>query len=169
MFFAASIIETPSPTRETVRMVRIQKGFTLVEMMIVVAIVAILAAIAIPLFVNYTTMAEGAEGYVMADGVKDTIVSHYLNMGAWPSSNNAAGVASSSSLSGRYVKSVTVTSNSNGSLITVLFKSQGVAKSLQNKKLYLSAESSTGSVKWACQVESTNMYKYVPSTCRNKH
>ncbi len=169
MIFAAFIIEKPSPPRETVRMASIQKGFTLVELMIVVAIIAILAAIAIPLFVNYTSAAEGAEAYVLADGVKSTIVAHYNNDGKWPNSNTAAGVASSSSISGRYVKSVTITSNAQGSLVTVLFKSQGVAKPLQNKKLYLSAEGTIGSVKWACQVESTDMYKYVPTTCRSKH
>jgi type IV pilus assembly protein PilA len=146
-----------------------QKGFTLVELMIVVAIVAILAAIAIPLFMNYATMAEGSEGYVLADGAKSAIVSHYNELGGWPSSNAAAGLATATSISGRYVKSVTISSNKNGSLITVLFKSNGVAKALQNKNLYLSAMGITGSVKWACQVDSTDMYKYVPSACRNKH
>ncbi len=149
-------------------MAAIQKGFTLVELMIVVAIIAILAAIAIPLFVNYTTMAEGSEGYTLADGVKSAIVTHYINVGGWPSSNNAAGLATASSISGRYVKSVTITSNKTGSLVTVLFKSQGVAKALQSKNLYLSASGTAGSVKWICQVDSTNMYKYVPSACRNK-
>lgn len=150
-------------------MATLQKGFTLVELMIVVAIIAILAAIAIPLFMNYATMAEGSEGYVLADGAKSAIVSHYNELGGWPSSNTAAGLATATSISGRYVKSVTITSNKNGSLITVLFKSNGVAKALQNKNLYLSAVGIAGSVKWECQVDGTDMYKYVPSACRNKH
>jgi len=150
-------------------MASIQKGFTLVELMIVVAIIAILAAIAIPLFMNYATMAEGSEGYTLADGVKSAIVSHYNELGGWPTTNGDAGLAEATSISGRYVKSVTITSNKSGSLITVLFKSTGVAKALQNKNLYLSSTGVTGSVKWECQVDSTNMYKYVPSACRNKH
>ena len=149
-------------------MASIQKGFTLVEMMIVVAVVAILAAIAIPLSVNYATTAQGAEGYVLADGVKSAIAFHYNRFGRWPTNNIAAGVAMASSISGSYVKSVTIRSGNQGSLITVLFKSQGVAKALRNKNLYLSASGTGGSVKWECQVDSTNMYKYVPSDCRNK-
>ena len=150
-------------------MASIQKGFTLVELMIIVAVIAILAAIAIPLFVNYATIAEGAEGYVMADGVKSAIVYHYDKLGNWPTSNQAAGLAMASSITGSYVKSVTVTSSNRGSLVTVLFKSQGVAKALQSKNLYLSGTGTAGSVKWECEVDNTDMYKYVPASCRNMH
>lgn len=149
-------------------MVPIQKGYSLVELMVVVGIIAILAAIAIPLFMNYASVAEGAEGYALGGALKSSIVTRFNNLGKWPTDNNSAGVATANSITGTYVKSVTVTSGSQGSLITVLFKSKGVAKSLQGKNLYLAAMNAGGSVKWECEVDSTNMYKYVPSTCRNK-
>lgn len=150
-------------------MVRKQQGFSLIELMIVVAIIAILAAIAIPLYMNYTSQAEGSEGYVLAGSAKSAIVAYYNDLGKWPTNNQAAGLANPGSISGKFVKSVTVSSQSNGSLVTVQFKSAGVAKSLRNKNLYLSSTGETADVKWVCQVDNSEMYQYVPSTCRNKH
>ncbi len=143
-----------------------QQGFTLIELMIVVAIIAILAAIAIPLYLNYTTQAEGSEGYVLADGTKSAIVAFYNETGSWPPSNASAGLASPNSISGKYVKSVTISAAKNGNLVSVKFKSTEVAKPLQGKYLYLSSTGSRDSVKWVCKVESKSMYKFVPTSCR---
>jgi type IV pilus assembly protein PilA len=82
----------------------VQKGFTLIELMIVIAIIGILAAIAIPAYQNYTIRAQVTEGLTLADGWKTAIAEYYANSGAWPTQANLSGTAPSN---GKY-ESVTV-------------------------------------------------------------
>ncbi|ANJ48872.1 fimbrial protein [Neisseria gonorrhoeae] len=101
---------------------------------------------------------------------------HYPNNGKWPANNGDAGVASSSSIIGKYVESVTVT---NG-VVTAKMKSDGVNKEIQGKKLSLWAKRENGSVKWFCGQPVTRNgdtvadandgidTKHLPSTCRDK-
>ncbi|ENX7419506.1 pilin, partial [Neisseria gonorrhoeae] len=77
---------------------------------------------------------------------KSAVTEYYLNHGIWPKDNTSAGVASSSSIKGKYVESVTVT---NG-VVTAKMKSDGVNKEIQGKKLSLWAKRENGSVKWFC-------------------
>ncbi|HGM1637834.1 TPA: pilin, partial [Neisseria gonorrhoeae] len=122
------------------------------------------------------------EAILLAEGQKSAVTEYYLNNGIWPADNGDAGVASSSSIKGKYVESVTVT---NG-VVTAKMKSDGVNKEIQGKKLSLWAKRENGSVKWFCGQPVTRTdkanddvaddknnngidTKHLPSTCRDKH
>ncbi|HEZ7210906.1 TPA: pilin [Neisseria meningitidis] len=160
----------------------LQKGFTLIELMIVIAIVGILAAVALPAYQDYTARAQVSEAILLAEGQKSAVTEYYLNHGKWPSDNSAAGVATSpSDIKGKYVQSVTV---ANG-VVTATMLSSGVNKEIQGKKLSLWAKRQNGSVKWFCGQPVTRDKadkaddgvtaandkqidtKHLPSTCRD--
>ncbi|HIE8481582.1 TPA: pilin, partial [Neisseria gonorrhoeae] len=124
----------------------LQKGFTLIELMIVIAIVGILAAVALPAYQDYTARAQVSEAILLAEGQKSAVTEYYLNHGTWPKDNTSAGVASPSDIKGKYVQSVTVT---NG-VVTAEMKSDGVNKEIKGKRLSLWARRENGSVKWFC-------------------
>ena len=141
-----------------------QKGFTLIELMIVVAIIAILAAIAIPAYQDYVVRSQVSEGMTLADGSKTAVAEFYSNYGHFPTNNASAGVASASSISGSYVKSVGIA----GGVITATFSKaspQKANQAIDGKTLILSPISTTGSTKWTCN-SGTVPLKYLPSSCR---
>ncbi|HGH6913300.1 TPA: pilin [Neisseria meningitidis] len=157
----------------------LQKGFTLIELMIVIAIVGILAAVALPAYQDYTARAQVSEAILLAEGQKSAVTEYYLNHGEWPKNNTSAGVATSSEIKGKYVKEVTV---ANG-VVTATMLSSGVNKEIQGKKLSLWAKRQNGSVKWFCGQPVTRAgtddtvaaaangkkidTKHLPSTCRD--
>ncbi|EMU4721459.1 pilin, partial [Neisseria gonorrhoeae] len=125
----------------------LQKGFTLIELMIVIAIVGILAAVALPAYQDYTARAQVSEAILLAEGQKSAVTEYYLNNGEWPENNASAGVASSATdIKGKYVKEVKV---ENG-VVTAQMASSNVNKEIQGKKLSLWAKREDGSVKWFC-------------------
>ncbi|HFC3154085.1 TPA: pilin, partial [Neisseria gonorrhoeae] len=124
----------------------LQKGFTLIELMIVIAIVGILAAVALPAYQDYTARAQVSEAILLAEGQKSAVTEYYLNNGEWPEDNDKAGVASPSDIKGKYVESVTVAKG----VVTAEMKSDGVNKEIQGKRLSLWAKRENGSVKWFC-------------------
>ncbi|MFQ3108146.1 pilin [Neisseria meningitidis] len=124
----------------------LQKGFTLIELMIVIAIVGILAAVALPAYQDYTARAQVSEAILLAEGQKSAVTEYYLNHGKWPDGNSDAGVATSSEIKGKYVEKVEVAKG----VITATMLSTGVNKEIQGKKLSLWAKRQNGSVKWFC-------------------
>ena len=145
-----------------------QKGFTLIELMIVVAIIAILAAIAIPAYQNYLIRSQATEGVTLMDGAKVGVTEFFSNYGRLPGSNTSAGIQSPSSIAGKYVTSVTIGSTG---VITSQFKNNGdVNQALHDKTLSLSPVTANGVVSWHCKpgVTGTGIdKKYLPSSCRN--
>ncbi|HGM2175714.1 TPA: pilin, partial [Neisseria gonorrhoeae] len=111
----------------------LQKGFTLIELMIVIAIVGILAAVALPAYQDYTARAQVSEAILLAEGQKSAVTEYYLNHGEWPENNSAAGVASASKIIGKYVQKVEV----NNGVVTATMASSNVNKEIKDKKLSL--------------------------------
>ena len=144
---------------------KIQKGFTLIELMIVVAIIAILAAIAIPAYQDYVIRSQVAEGSSLAEGSKTAVAEFYSNTGRFPGTNVSAGVASASSINGSYVKTVTVAAGR----IQVLYSSAPPQKAnvaINTQLLVFSPFTATGSTKFECFKHTTVTPKYLPTICR---
>ncbi|HFB9079323.1 TPA: pilin [Neisseria gonorrhoeae] len=96
--------------------------------------------------VRIPARAQVSEAILLAEGQKSAVTEYYLNHGKWPENNDSAGVASASTIKGKYVQSVTV---ANG-VVTAQMKSDGVNKEIQGKRLSLWAKRQDGSVKWFC-------------------
>ncbi|MDQ2972387.1 MAG: pilin [Rhodanobacteraceae bacterium] len=148
----------------------LQKGFTLIELMIVVAIIAILAAIAIPAYQDYVIRSQVSEGMTLADGAKTAMAEFYTNYGHFPLNNSSAGLASPASITGKYVSGLSVATVPG--VIETTFSSTGthVASSKINAlilALSAVAVSGSGSVTWHCATAKTTVpAKFLPSSCR---
>jgi type IV pilus assembly protein PilA len=146
-----------------------QQGFTLIELMIVVAIIGILAAIAIPAYQDYTIRAQVSEGLNLAAGAKAAISETFMDRGVMPLDNTAAGLDLPAAITGKYVSLVTV---ANG-VITVTYSSgapQSANNSINGATLLMTPDGVTtpGSVNWACTGGATlgANPKWLPSACR---
>ncbi|GGY15924.1 pilin [Rhodanobacter panaciterrae] len=149
-------------------MKNMQKGFTLIELMIVVAIIAILAAIAIPAYQDYLVRSQVSEGAVLADGAKTAIAEYYSNTGNFPGSNASAGLAPKTNIVGKYVISVATgaTDGSTNGVIKVAYGNSANA-ALSGKFFGLSAITHAGSIEWTCKGTTTTVAtKYLPTSCR---
>ncbi|EMT0075568.1 pilin [Neisseria gonorrhoeae] len=131
--------------------------------------------------VRIPARAQVSEAILLAEGQKSAVTEYYLNHGKWPEDNDKAGVASSSSIKGKYVKEVKVAKG----VVTATMKSDGVNKEIKDKRLSLWGKREAGSVKWFCGQPVTRGAgnddtvadakdgkeidtKHLPSTCRDK-
>jgi type IV pilus assembly protein PilA len=154
---------------------QVQKGFTLIELMIVIAIIGILAAIAIPAYQNYTIRSQVTEGLTLADGWKTAIAEYYANTGNWPAISNLTGTTASI---GKYETGVTVLA---GGVVEITYGGQANSK-LASEILDIAPYVNTNNdVLWRCGLatapsagsastttNNTNVSpQYLPTSCHS--
>lgn len=139
-------------------MKKVQQGFTLIELMIVVAIIGILAAIALPAYNDYTTRAKVSEGIGLAAAAKSAVSEYRVSQATYPTSNSSAGLPGT--IASKYVSSVGV---SGSGLITVTYTA--AAGVTAGSTIIFTPTYATGTVDWACTSgDIPNSYR--PSNCR---
>jgi type IV pilus assembly protein PilA len=141
---------------------KVQQGFTLIELMIVIAIIGILAAVALPAYQDYTKRAHVSEGLSLAGGAKASITEFYSANGHFPASATSAGLATATSISGNAVTSVGVAANTGK--LNITFNDKVVTGAI----LVLSPITGAGSVQWKCGADGTTLSaKFRPASCRS--
>lgn len=135
-------------------------GFTLIELMIVVAIIGILAAIAIPAYQDYTIRAQVTEGLNLAQKAKTAIWEFYSNYGTLPADNAAAFIRAPGTITGNYVTKVSIASG----VVTVVYGNRANI-AIKNATLSLSPTTQGNNLKWTCRSSSLTG-RYLPAICR---
>lgn len=140
---------------------REQHGFTLIELMIVVAIIGILAAIAIPAYQNYTIRAQVSEGLTLSAGAKVAVSEYFMDRGSWPADNAEAGLADKHDIIGKYTEHVSVKDN----VIEIKY-GYDAHTAIFDEKITLTGVSNAGSISWTCASAGIIQPKHLPATCR---
>jgi type IV pilus assembly protein PilA len=160
----------PQPHPGVCYMKRIQQGFTLIELMIVVAIIGILAAVALPAYQDYTAKAKVSEVILAASNCRTTISEVYQSASSKPAAGNWG--CESSTASSRYVASITTDADGN---ISVTTAATGIGAGADNRVLTLRPQTAAGAApaigaqinRWVCGGTNTTIdRKFLPGSCR---
>ena len=137
---------------------KLQQGFTLIELMIVIAIIGILAAVAIPSYQDYTTRTQVAEAMSLTSAFKADLAKYYSDSGGWPTNLTAIGTAT-----GKYVSDIALTSS--GSTVTMIatMATSGVNAAISGSTFIM--QSTDGGLNWTCNT-GTISTKFLPSACK---
>ncbi len=139
----------------------VQQGFTLIELMIVVALIGILAALAIPLYQNYMIRAQVAEGLNISGPVQTAIAEFYDDGGAYPANNAEAALNTPASYSSKYVDSISVT----GPIISILYGNDANGQ-ISGSTVTITAVADQGSLTWDCASGGVIPDIFLPTSCR---
>lgn len=140
---------------------RTERGFTLIELMIVVAIIGILASLAIPAYQTYTIRAQVAEGLNLTGPIKDAVASIYSDRGSFPVDNADAGLLAAGTYVGNYVDSISVT----GAVVSIQYGGKAHT-TISGQTVTLTAIGSSGSVSWDCASGGVISVTLLPPICR---
>ncbi|HKU17789.1 MAG TPA: pilin [Candidatus Saccharimonadales bacterium] len=139
------------------------RGFTLIELMIVVAIIAILSSLAITVYMDSTGKSQLSEAFTIIDGVKTDISDYYTQTGSCPAFG-ANNLAAGTSYSGKYVASLSIAPAASGCSITAQMRNNTVSPRLQGKTVTFIMTGTGGSVSWQCSSNADPIY--LPRACQ---
>lgn len=149
-------------------MTRMQKGFTLIELMIVIAIIGILASIALPAYQDYIARAQVTEAVNLVSGLKSAVSESYGSTGECPDNTQGSvfGLAIPPDIKGNYVSEIEATAGAeaNTCQLKAIFKTEGVSDKIKGKNFTLVMRYTSGSEIWSCGSNLSN--QYLPAACR---
>lgn len=149
-------------------MQKVQQGFTLIELMIVVAIIGILASVALPAYQGYTIRSQVTEGINLAAEAKTAVADFRAVNGTWPTSNALAGLSAANTFTGSYTSSVEVASADAAganATVTITYSNGANAKIAGDTIILTASESGAGGVTWVC-TGGDLASEYRPASCR---
>ncbi len=141
-------------------MKKFQRGFTLIELMVVVAIVGILSAMAIPAYQGYSIRAQVSEGLILSGPVKTAVTSFYEQWGTFPADNAEAALESPTDYSGQYVESISV----DGAAVSIRYGNKANFE-ISGWSVILTGTSNGSSMIWSCSSDGIIPDNYLPSSC----